>query len=84
MGMCVLFARMFVHHINTSFPWRPEQVARSPGTGITNGCELPCRCWESKRVPLEGTLNLQAISLVSNYCVSKRFEIIIFSGYISN
>ena len=26
--------------------WRPEEGIRSLGTGDTNGCELPCGCWE--------------------------------------
>jgi hypothetical protein len=23
-----------------------EKGSRTPGTGITDGCELPCGCWE--------------------------------------
>ncbi|ERE77141.1 E3 ubiquitin-protein ligase [Cricetulus griseus] len=26
---------------------------RSPGTGVTDSCELPCGCWELNRGPLE-------------------------------
>ena len=26
---------------------------RSPGTGITDSCELPCACWELNPCPLE-------------------------------
>jgi len=25
---------------------RPEQDVRSPGTGVMDGCKLPCRSWE--------------------------------------
>jgi hypothetical protein len=31
---------------------RKEKGIRSPGTGITNGCEPPCRFWESNLRPL--------------------------------
>lgn len=27
--------------------WNPEEGVRSLGTGVTNGCEPICRCWES-------------------------------------
>jgi hypothetical protein len=27
-------------------PKRPEEGVRSPGTGVTDGCEPPCGCWE--------------------------------------
>jgi hypothetical protein len=32
--------------------WRPEEVVRSPRTGGTDGCELPCWCWELNPGPL--------------------------------
>jgi hypothetical protein len=27
---------------------RSEEDVRSPGTGVTDGCELPCGTWESE------------------------------------
>lgn len=35
-----------------------EDVARSLRTGVSNGCELPCRCWESNPGLLERKLVL--------------------------
>ena len=29
------------------------EIVRSPGTGITDCCELPCGCWELNWGPLE-------------------------------
>lgn len=36
-------------------PWcspRPEKGTRSPGTGITSGCELPYGSWDPGTKPL--------------------------------
>jgi hypothetical protein len=33
-------------------PWNPEESVGSPGT-VTDGCELPCKGWESNLGPLE-------------------------------
>ena len=33
-------------------PWRPEKGIRSPGTEVTGGCELPCRCWDLYEQPV--------------------------------
>lgn len=30
-----------------------EYLVQSGGTGVTDGCELPCGCWESNPGPLE-------------------------------
>lgn len=32
---------------------RSEKSIRSPGTGVTDGCEPPCGCCESNLCPLE-------------------------------
>lgn len=32
---------------------RPEGGVQSPGTGVTDSCELSCECWESNQGPLE-------------------------------
>jgi hypothetical protein len=34
-------------------PWGPEEDMRPPGTGVTDGCELPCGCWKLNPGPLE-------------------------------
>lgn len=28
------------------YPWRPEEVTGSHGSGVTSGCDLSCGCWE--------------------------------------
>jgi hypothetical protein len=33
-------------HMCACCPWRPEVGIRSPGTGVTDGCEIPCGCQE--------------------------------------
>ena len=35
---------------------RPEVGVRSPGTVVTDSCELPCECWELKTGLLEKQL----------------------------
>ena len=30
-----------------------KRVSDPPGTGVINGCELPCVCWELNLDPLE-------------------------------
>lgn len=34
-------------------PRRPEEGFSSPGTGVTDGCKLPCRCWKWNLGPLQ-------------------------------
>ena len=67
--MCVdvLPTCMAVHHM-CAVPM-PEKAKRedigSPGTRVTNGCELPCGHWESNRGPLQeqtAVFNHRAIS----------------------
>lgn len=31
--------------------WESKEGVRSPVTGITDGCELPCECWEQNLDP---------------------------------
>jgi hypothetical protein len=45
MYMSILLASMYVHHVHA---W----CTCSPGTGVTDGCEPPCRRWESNPGPL--------------------------------
>ena len=39
--------------------WRPQEGVRCPGTGVTDGCELPCGCWELNPGPLEKLLTAE-------------------------
>ena len=34
-------------------PMKARRGVRSPGTGVKDGCEPPCGCWESNPGPLE-------------------------------
>ena len=42
-----------LHHMHAWYPRRPEEGTGSPEIGVTDGCELPCRCWESNPSPLQ-------------------------------
>ena len=44
------FACMYVC---TVWVQRSEEEVGSSGTGVTDGCELPCGCWEPNSGPLE-------------------------------
>jgi len=33
-----------------------KEMTRSPGTGVTDSCELPCGCWELNSGPLQEQL----------------------------
>lgn len=43
----VLPVCMSVHHVCAWCLQRPGEGIRSSGTGFTDGCGSPCRCWES-------------------------------------
>lgn len=64
MGMTVLPACMFVHHMHTRCPQKSKESIRYPGTGIADGCELPCECWELTFSPLEEQLALLTVELL--------------------
>ena len=53
MCLCALPACMYVYHVCAWCLWRPEEGIRSPGTGVTDGCEPPYGYWESNLGPLE-------------------------------
>jgi hypothetical protein len=44
---------------------KTEEGTGSPGTGVADGCELPCGCWESNLSPLEE----QAVLLTAEPCL---------------
>lgn len=37
---------MSLYCVHSWCPGRPEKHTKSPGTGVTDSCELPFRCWE--------------------------------------
>ena len=51
--MGVLFACLSMYHVCAWCLWWPEEGIGSPGTGVTDSCELPCGCWELNPGPLE-------------------------------
>ena len=53
--MClgVWFACLSVHHMHAWLWRRPEQGARVPEIGVTDGCELLCGLWEQNLGPLK-------------------------------
>lgn len=46
-------ACIHVHHKLAWCQLRSEEGARYPGTGVTDGYELPNRCWELDPSPLQ-------------------------------
>lgn len=51
--MSILLACMSVCHMPAQNPGRSEQNFGSPGTGVTNGCELLCGYIKLTSVPLQ-------------------------------
>jgi hypothetical protein len=57
----------------------------SPGTGVTDSCELPCRCWELKPGPLEAQSVLLTVDSslqlqwANSYSMSTDLELISFT-----
>lgn len=55
--------------------WQKQEVGfRSPGTGVTEGCELPRRCWESNH----NQQGVQTALLISE--ASPQHQATIFKG----
>lgn len=44
--MDLLPVYMSIFHMHFGAYWRPEEAIGSPESGVTEGCELPCGCWE--------------------------------------
>jgi hypothetical protein len=53
--MClgILPTYISINHVHAWCLQWPEQGVRSPGAGITDHCEPPCRCWELNPGPLQ-------------------------------
>lgn len=41
---------MSMYHMHAWCLWKQEKYVRSPGTKVTDGCELPSECRELNRV----------------------------------
>ena len=53
MYICVLSVCMSEQHLCPWCPWNPEEGVQLPRTGVTDGCELLCGCWETNPGPLQ-------------------------------
>ena len=58
--MIVLPTCMSMYYVCAWYLWRPEEDVGSPETGITNGFESPCECWELNLGPLQEQMLLMA------------------------
>lgn len=56
LGVCA-YIYEFMRTAFVKYPWRPQEGTRCHGTGVTDGCALPCGC----REPNLGTLWEQAV-----------------------
>lgn len=64
---------MFMHYLCAWCPRRPKEGDRSPETGIRDGCESPCGCWDlSARAASALNLNWAiSQSVMSLFCKFK-------------
>ena len=65
--MAVLPSCISVHHLCAWCPWKSKLGIRSPGTGVADGCEPPCGCWELNPVLCKSS---QYSFLIANQSVS--------------
>ena len=49
----VLPVSISVYHLYVWCQWRPDEGTGSPGTGITDSCDLSCGCLELNLGPLK-------------------------------
>ena len=59
-------------------PSVPEKDIRSPETGVTESCELPCGCWESNPGPLKE----QAVFLTAEPSLQSQKQMFIHNNQI--
>lgn len=64
MGVC-LQECMYVHHIHAWSWQRSEEGVTVPETGVTDGCESLCGCWETNLGRLQELLLLLPTGLLS-------------------
>lgn len=53
MYMNVLSTCVSIYHRHAWCLWKTKEGIRSPGAGVTEGCEPPCGCWEQNLGLLE-------------------------------
>lgn len=66
-------------HVCACWPQRSEEGTRSPGSGVADGCELPCKCWE----PNPRSLQEQRVLLLAepSFTIGVLYSILfLFSG----
>ena len=56
MYVSALSAGTHVYHV-LAVPMKAKKIVGSPGTGATDGCELPRGCWELNTGPLQEQLS---------------------------
>lgn len=59
-----------VHHIHTYYPLRPEEHIRSRGTGVSDSCKWPRKCWKSNPGSLEEQVVLITVEPALQPCTS--------------
>jgi len=62
----VLPACVSVYPVSAGCLWRPRKGTGSSGTGITDGCERQCGCWELNLGPLEEDLRVILVTTDSS------------------
>lgn len=55
-----------MYHICVCYTQGSKEGTRSPGMGVTDGCELPHGCWELNPGPLEEQTVLSPLSYLSS------------------
>lgn len=71
-----VFAYMYARYTSHVYAWysrRPEDGIESPRNGVSDGCELKCRCWESNlRTCLRVCSKTEGAEQVKEYCQGLR------------
>lgn len=63
-------ACMSVYHVYAPLPFEARRGCLIPGTGVTDGSELPRKCWESNPgSPEEQTMFLTAMSSLQSQAI---------------
>lgn len=66
--ICMLY---FCLHVSTPqshlVPVEPEEGVKSPGTEVSDSCELPCVCWELNPGHLSHLRAHDTVKIISKY-----------------
>lgn len=63
MYILVLLTCLYLYHLSAWYPWKLGEGVGPSGTGVTDGYEPPCGCWELNLGPLEEQPVLVTIEL---------------------